>query len=491
MQAGKLHSNAAGYCRVTALIAMHSPILAVILAEYAYAQLSWQRPDVQLPLPPRTYSALGFDPVLSFLVVFGGRGSDGAPFGDTWVLDWNASQWYNATSTNDPSPRYGMSYGMYNRQLYIFGGCSSESTCYNDVWRFSASSFNWLRVNITDGFLPSPRRNAMGGIAPQSHLMVVSCGWNGGYLSDTFMLDLEYDRWIELESTMFVYSPWSPHPRVFAASTMISPTKMFVFGGCTKHGPCPGRDAWIFNGDASRWTTLDFCFDARREATAALINWNGTTFIVVFGGVITGLQYFSQTVQTFENVAILDTVSSQWSVKRMSGPTPGNRIGNSIAALSRGGALLFGGQSASNGTYLNDIWVLSGNPAASSENNGSCFGWFTLSLIGVHGLLMFIAFGIVLFIGSSMAHYVVAVATPNRCQWQYWHTAIEVASSKWSILRVHHLLQIVGTVLALFGFASGLLLISTTDTGHFRSVHGCLGLAVLLLLLVQAILPPM
>lgn len=66
------------------------------------------------------------------------------------------------------------------------------------------SSFQWTYVNISDGFKPSARRNAMGGIAPESHLMIVSCGWNKGYLSDTFMLDLEYNRWIEREIFFFI-----------------------------------------------------------------------------------------------------------------------------------------------------------------------------------------------------------------------------------------------------------------------------------------------
>jgi hypothetical protein len=64
---------------------------------------------------------------------------------------------------------------------------------------------------------------------------------------------------------MSIYSPLSPHSRVFAASAMLSPTTMFVFGGCAKHGPCPSRDAWLFNGESSSWTALDFCFDVRYD----------------------------------------------------------------------------------------------------------------------------------------------------------------------------------------------------------------------------------
>jgi hypothetical protein len=96
--------------RVTVVVVMRMLGLAALLIGNVCAQLSWQRQAVQLPLTPRTYSAVGYDQVLDFLVVFGGQDVTGASLGDTWVLDWYAGKRPGVVLSKTRRPDRGVAY---------------------------------------------------------------------------------------------------------------------------------------------------------------------------------------------------------------------------------------------------------------------------------------------------------------------------------------------------------------------------------------------
>jgi hypothetical protein len=71
-----------------------------------------------------------------------------------------------------------------------------------------------------------------------------------------------------------------PHGRTFAASTMISPDELLIFGGCLSGtfagGPCPASDSWIFSYINRNWERIDSsCLAPRMFTSMASLIFDG------------------------------------------------------------------------------------------------------------------------------------------------------------------------------------------------------------------------
>ena len=82
--------------------------------------------------------AIGYDDVKNGLYVFGGRGTEGVIYNDTWYYDFDKENWSEVpiptTPGQRPQNRFTMASGVYNGSMYISTGEGPGKVFYNDVW---------------------------------------------------------------------------------------------------------------------------------------------------------------------------------------------------------------------------------------------------------------------------------------------------------------------------------------------------------------------
>jgi hypothetical protein len=102
--------------------------------------------------PPRTEHAMATDPVRGKIVLFGGRGVNGA-LEDTWEYDVNGlSGWTQRSPAIVPSARFGhsMFYDPLRETVVMLGGTGNDVTSnYGDAWEWDGQAGTWSRLFMT------------------------------------------------------------------------------------------------------------------------------------------------------------------------------------------------------------------------------------------------------------------------------------------------------------------------------------------------------
>ena len=221
------------------------------------------------------------------------------------------------------------------------------------------------------------------------------------------------------------YNPSYPHARCLHGGTMLR-TGLVMFGGCLSGGmaggPCPSGDSWLFNTVERRWHQLPNCATPRNYPAMAVLptGSSGEERVVLFGGAESGYQaisvnfnwthlskesirqvhiVFQHAESPADQVGILNPVAKTWSLRKTTGEVPSKRFGMALVTATNG-VFMFGGSTA-------DIYLLSGTtdsvanaPLSSQKCNGLFFSW-----IHLHGVFMFISWGVLLQLGAFLARY--------------------------------------------------------------------------------------
>lgn len=132
---------------------------------------NWIQPVIGGAAPSARHNvAVGYDPTLNTLIVFGGQNGSGqisafSTFGDTWMLTnanglGGASQWHLAQAAGGPAGRYGPT-GVYDtsaRRLIVIGGITANASQANATWIFNATSptTGYWQNTIAEGASGSP-----------------------------------------------------------------------------------------------------------------------------------------------------------------------------------------------------------------------------------------------------------------------------------------------------------------------------------------------
>ena len=150
---------------------------------YDTQNLSWHNPMPEGVIPPGRYGHCAANLDGQRMVIFGGRGTSGKFYQDTWVFDIALNKWFGPLYGDDitpcPSPRCfsaaisagnrvgaGRYTGRNNatRKIYLFGGTDGMEN-YGDLWILSLDSsdsfkdisdLRWERA-VAVGPTPSPR----------------------------------------------------------------------------------------------------------------------------------------------------------------------------------------------------------------------------------------------------------------------------------------------------------------------------------------------
>ncbi|KHJ41899.1 putative ATP synthase F0, A subunit [Trichuris suis] len=427
----------------------------------------------------RKHAAFGYDMLRHYVVLFGGQGERDENYNDTWIFDVLAGRWYAVHRNVAPPAMHGAAFGLNDGKFYLVGGCD-QTQCFDDVWVFLTSTFEWHKLAPKGDLRPTGRLGAIGGFyATGSHIIYgLGSTIDDQFLEDIFFFDIPMQRWYKIIERLFVYSPFTPHPRRHMSSLMVSPSEVLLFGGCSKHGQCPTGDAWLFNVQSHVWQSLPFCPSPRMEASAVTLLSSDDVepkpaAVLIYGGRrYTSQHLLGSPMLEPDEVVIYDLVGKSWSV-RSSKYEDSSGLPEQRSAASTASALtevyMFGGE-AYDGRLLDDFWMLAGDWRESSTNQ-KCQS-INFNLLALHGLLMSVSFALMLPAGALWALYKSARITKDK-------------KNRWTM--THTIIQTCGTVIVAAGAVCSIQ--AKRDNGkHFGSVHGVLGIIVIALLCVQVML---
>ncbi|CAL8464836.1 g4371 [Coccomyxa elongata] len=231
---------------------------------------------------------------------------------------------------------------------------------FNDLWTLDTDTWEWAPVELLQNAArPSPRDFAAMVDLPAGKLLLFG-GLDASEkrLDDTWIFDSITSIWTEVKQDRS-----RPKPR-YAHSLARMDSRVFLFGGETNTGLV--ADLWTLRGATTdieegvvAWIPLDLPGSTpapRKGAAMAGLN----SWLVVMGGRTAELGWFRTRTDTFHNdVALVDCEAGsapQWRVPPVVGEAPQPRELHTLAALSGGRLLLFGG---GNGKQIfGDAWWL-------------------------------------------------------------------------------------------------------------------------------------
>jgi len=218
-------------------------------------------------------------------------------------------------SINGPLPRWGHSavFAQSASQMIVFGGAAGDTNLQqnnlNDVWRLSfllnqsGAAYQWVQVHPS-GAPPAPRYGPSAGYDPGSK-------------------------------------------------------RMIIFGGAEGHSsPCT-NDSWVLTnaaGGSSSWIQLSPAGGppAARWGQAGTYDPISNT-LIIFGGNDCFSTFFTD-VWVLSNANGVSGTPTWTQLSTSGGPAPRFEVGAVYDSTSNE-LIVFGGQG--NGTYFNDVWVLS------------------------------------------------------------------------------------------------------------------------------------
>ena len=202
---------------------------------------------------------------------------------------------------------------------------------------------------------------------------------------------------------------------------------------------------------------------------------------------------FQYTSSPSNQVGILNPLTKTWTLRATTGNTPSKRHDASLASDTNG-TYLFGGDTSG------DLYYLQGTAEDADSAPHSTQGCNPLyfSILHLHGLFMFIGWGLLLQLGAFIARYF----RHKGAMWFNLHKLFQVGTCMNIVLIHNHcpieemlvrrnmlqrnshgvFFQVVGVFFAIGGFVCG---VYGTFFSHFESFHGVIGLVVMIIGILQ------
>jgi len=176
--------------------------------------------------PPRSDSAVGYDPASGAFIVFGGF--DGTYLGDMWSYDFLNNTWRTLTSQGMPSPRADgrLTYDPSTRAFYLFGGndYSGPNRAFHhlgDTWRYRFNGNSWSE--LFPAVSPAPRDYAVfATVGVNGELLTIGGYGNKSVLGDLWTFNTSREAWAD------VTVPGGPSPRMAGVGGYAPPDDVFV-----------------------------------------------------------------------------------------------------------------------------------------------------------------------------------------------------------------------------------------------------------------------
>ena len=195
------------------------------------------------PSPPRRESAaLGYDPRMQRLVLFGGADANTGWFNDSW--EYNGVWKQPSPLPTPPSPRYGHAMATTENTILMFGGVSENGMVIGESDEtFVLMGNYWAPPSFPPITLPLARSGH--GMAPFGDAVVMFGG--GTFLTNS-------DTWVWNGTVWEEHVGPSPGYLVYYAMAYAGGKGVVMFGGIGET-PTPLSDTWLWDGE--RWAKLE------------------------------------------------------------------------------------------------------------------------------------------------------------------------------------------------------------------------------------------
>lgn len=194
------------------------------------------------------------------IVIFGGINDQGVRHCDTWINRglgsgnlYESPAWELVDVVTSPPPR-GAHAGCCggDRRVVIFGGIGTEGNRFGDTWvlDLSESPPTWHDV-ITSASPPARSGHTMTWIGGRKMILFGGRGIRFEVLNDVWLLDMEgaYPQWVELRPRELQPLHDRPAPRAGHSATLIFGERILIFGGEDARRSRKG-DAWVLDPKA-------------------------------------------------------------------------------------------------------------------------------------------------------------------------------------------------------------------------------------------------
>ncbi|MBK8974904.1 MAG: hypothetical protein IPM29_03180 [Planctomycetes bacterium] len=346
-------------------------LLLLALCAPLGAQMTWSRID----MPPRSGSALTFDPMRQRIVMFGGF--DGwSHLGDT--LEWDGRRWLRIADRG-PAPRRGtaMAYDPTTRCVVLFGGTDSpapgQGTYWRDTWEWDGISGTWSVVSQVG----PPVRDGHAMVWDPTRQRVLLHGGSdaqGRALGDTWEWDGARRSWTQVSQT-------GPQPmrRGFAMAFDGLAGRAVLFGGFAAGYLA---DTWQWDGSTGRWTLSATAGPSARAGHAMIYDPMSHRVLLIGGGETQAIP-----PRLVGDLWAWDGTTNTWTRVADAGLTP--RAGH-VAAYdpTRRRSCVFGGFVGYASEWLGDTWEWDGSRwllGAPSPRQELAAAWD----VGRHRLVLF------------------------------------------------------------------------------------------------------
>jgi len=278
------------------------------------------------------------------VLMFGGRGSDGARLSDTWLLDPEAGEWTELSPPVSPSARDSHSMATAGAgAVLLFGGNFTNGpmpTPLDDTWVFDLAAETWTEL-LPPEAPPSRYQHAL---VPVGDGMVMAFGGRAGFgleYDDTWVFDLAAETWADLAPAT------SPGTRSAFSMAFDGDDTVLLVGG-TNDSVIISDQTWAYRVGANDWEPLAVAGQGEHFNAAGA--WVEGVF-VSHGG--------KGTCCT-EPVAVTwayDPGADAWSdISPMTQPVP--RFSHTMEAVGPDKAIIFGGllMNANNESATAQTW---------------------------------------------------------------------------------------------------------------------------------------
>jgi cysteine-rich repeat protein len=339
---------------------------------------------------PRWGAAMAFDETRDVFVLFGGFEPNGVTlYSDTWEYNPATKTWTNIPLTTKPSARFwhAMTWDAAAQRVVLYGGIGGNQT----AWKYDGTN-RWVPIGGTG---PSSRPFPAMTYDPTTQRVVVFGGRGAGgvadTLNDTWELNTAAGTWAQ-HSVLLAPPGRYDHAMVYDPESQ----RALSFGGYNGNGffddvwqlsttswtnatprYAPGNpQAIAIAYDSERQRTVALGLDTPAATTSTLWEFDGAMWSVAPGGSRPRRTHYAIAYDAVRKRTVIfgglapGSVPSQqtweWDGARWSEPTvdaspPARYFGTMVQAGPSGGALLFGGYSASTSNAAsNDTWLWDG-----------------------------------------------------------------------------------------------------------------------------------
>lgn len=286
-----------------------------------------------------------YDPVKNNLVVFGGRGPNGA-LKDTWIFDLNTKLWREVKGDGPPARLgHGAVYDPASRRMIVLMG--QGTIFYNDVWGFDLDKEVWNAIKGNRNMADAPRtRYGQSATLDSKGRVIISHGFSDqGRFDDTWAFDLATATWANITPTS------GPKPLKRCLHELVynsASDQVYLYGGCSSgFGPCPQGDLWALDLKTNTWRELGQGSNKPSARSNPTLSIDATgSHIVLFGG-----KPNDASAETWT----YDIAGAKW--ERMEGSGPSARSSQATAHDPKSNRLFIVGGQTEDGT-ANDVWQL-------------------------------------------------------------------------------------------------------------------------------------